>query len=148
MKKTLQLILAVFMSMILLLTSVVPAFATEAQGNEGISVCLTNFDIAGFSFSVIGDEPGEATFAVTYNGREATFLYAKLTVTVEKKVLGLFWSDVGEWSGTCYDLDGMFYDYIEADGSGTYRANFKLTVYGNQGIADVVEDSIDCKYSG
>ena len=45
------------------------------------------------------------------------------------------------------DLWGEFYDYIPVNGTGTYRALFTLTVYGNHGIADVVEDTIVVKYT-
>ena len=90
-----------------------------------------------------------ANFAVTYVTIEETFLQAKLTVKLEKKVLGLFWTEVGDtWtSDYCYDYLGYISGTIPANGKGTYRATFKLTVYGNQGIADVIDNTIEVKYS-
>lgn len=154
MKKKFSLLFAALLSALLLCTSVLPAYATPAINSEsnvatvnvatGISPRLTNCVTASFSFGVT--QAGDATFYVSYEGYD-TFTYAKLTVEVQKKFLGLFWTDVDEWTGYCYDKSGMFYDSVPADGTGTYRALFTLEVYGTTGVVDVIEDEIDCKYS-
>ena len=97
------------------------------------------------SFVVADDE---ACFYTSYVAYQATFLKAELRVTVEKKVLGLFWRNVGgEWVGYSFDLLGTIAGSVPADGKGTYRANFTLYIYGNQGIADMIEDTIVVKYT-
>ena len=74
-----------------------------------------------------------------------------LTVTFEKKVLGLFWRtvDIGtennEWVGYNADLRGEFYDYVTLDGTGTYRANFRLEIMGADS-SDIIEESMTYKY--
>lgn len=140
MKKTIKSVLHIFLVCILLCMSTLSAFAD----NGSISPRWTNTTDTTMSF-VVAD--GEANFYVSYDAREDTFLEAKLIVQIEKKVLGLFWTDAAdEWSGYCTDVRGYFCEYIPVNGKGTYRANFKLTVYGNQGIADVIEDTIVVKY--
>ena len=155
MKKMFRLLFVMLLSGMLLCVSVLPAYAMSSANGEsnavvlesstGISPRLTNLSGASFGFGVY--DPGDATFVVTYEGRSGSFSYAKLTVQVQKKFLGLFWRDVDEWTGYCYDVSGRFYDSVPADGTGTYRALFTLEVYGSTGVTDVIENEIDCKYS-
>lgn len=141
MKKTMKLMLHMFLTCVLLCTCVLSSFAETG----GITPRWTNTSDTTMSFTVVD---GEAFFYVSYEAREDTFLQAKLTVQIQKKVLGLFWKDVAdEWVGYSTDVGGYFYDYIPINGTGTYQAIFKLTIYGNQGIADVIEDTIDVKYT-
>jgi hypothetical protein len=126
----------------------VSVYASDA--NAGIAPCLENLHDATITFAVI--DPGVANFMVSYNGNEDTFTQAKLTVTFQKRFLGLFWRtvDIGttnnEWVAYSSVVQGEFYDTITMDGTGTYRANFKLEIYGTSGTTDVIEKTIDCKY--
>jgi hypothetical protein len=92
-----------------------------------------------------------ADFMVSYIGNPDTFTVAKLTVTFEKRFLGAFWRtvDIGtennEWIAYNADQRGEFYDYVTLDGTGTYRANFKLEIFGHDTI-DVIEETIACTY--
>lgn len=141
MKKTMKLAIHVFLVCTLLCMSMLHAFAETGE----ISPRLTNVSGATTHFEVVD---GEAYFYASYEGRAATFSQAQLRVQVQKKVLGLFWRNVGdEWVGYNSVLDGYFYDSISVDGTGTYRANFTLTIYGTQGVNDVIEDTIEVKYS-
>ena len=124
--------------------------ATYASGTDaGIAPCL---DYAyDFSMSFVVIEPGVANFMVSYNGNPNTFMVAKLTVTFEKKVLGVFWRTVeigtenNEWIGYNADLRGEFYDYVTLDGTGTYRANFRLEIMGADS-SDIIEESMTYRY--
>lgn len=133
--------LPVLLSCVLLCLSIMPAFADNQPTPR-----YTNIQSADMVFLVDSDG---AHFSVAYIAAQDTFLQAKLTVKLEKKVLGLFWTDVGDtWSsGYCYDAIAHIADTIPANGKGTYRATFKLTVYGNQGIADVIDHTMEAKYS-
>ena len=136
MKKTLHSLLSVLLTMVILCASVLPAFAVD----EGASTYMTNCAHASMNFTVVD---GEAHFAVTYYAREATFTQAKLTVQIQKKFLLFFWKDVAEeWVGYSTDLEGMFVDAIPVDATGTYRAIFKLEVFGTT-TTDVIEDTIN-----
>ena len=136
MKKTLHTLLAVLLTMVILFTSILPAFAVD----NSISTYMTNCAGANMSFGVVD---GEASFVVTYAARAATFTQAKLTVQIQKKFLAFFWKDVAdEWVGYCTDLDGLFADSIPVDQTGTYRAIFKLEIFGTTDT-DVIEDTIN-----
>ena len=137
MKKTLHSLLTVVLSMILLCTGVLPAFAAD----EDISTRMTNCDTTSMSFTVVD---GEASFFTSYNAKPATFTQAKLTVQIQKKFLAFFWKDVAdEWVGYSTDLYGIFADTIPVDATGTYRAVFKLEIFGTTGDTDVIEETIN-----
>ena len=142
MKTAMRLWLPLLLACVLLCMSVVPAYATEQQ----VTPRYTNTLQASMTFGV--DASG-AQIVVTYAAIEETFLRARLTVKLEKKVLGLFWTDVGDtWtSDYCYDYLGYISGTLPANGKGTYRATFQLIVYGNQGIADVLDHTAEYKYS-
>lgn len=141
MKKVCRVGFTLLLAVVMLCMSVIPAFALE----DGASSRLTNCNDATMSF-VVAD--GEDSFYVSYTGYASTFTQAKLTVQIQKKFLGLFWRDAAdEWVGYNSELVSHFYDDIPVDGTGTYRAVFKLEVYGSTGVTDVIEDKISCKYS-
>ena len=140
MKKVCRASFSVFLAIVVLCMSIVPAFAM----GDGVSTYLTNCSNAAMSFGV---SDGVASFFVTYTGREGIFTQAKLTVQVQKKFLGLFWRDAAdEWVGYNTEILGDFYDDIPVDGHGTYRAVFTLEVRGNTGRVDVMEDTIEYMY--
>lgn len=141
MKTAMKFWLPLVLTCVLLFMNVMPAFATEQ-----VIPRYTNTLAANMAFSV---DANGAHVVTTYEAVEETFLQAKLTVKLEKKVLGLFWTDVGDtWtSDYCYDYLGYISGTLPASGKGTYRATFKLTVYGNQGIADVIDHTAEYKYS-
>ena len=136
MKKKFKLWLLFLMTGILLLAYAIPAYAD----NTGISPRLTNMDSSTMSFAVV-DNTSETY--VSYRGRSSTFLRAELSVKIEKKVLLLFWKDISEWTGTNTEVVSHFFYSAPADGSGTYRAKIKLTVYGTNGVNDVIEETIE-----
>lgn len=140
MKRALRLITTMFLAIVLLCTSVTPVYAEEA----GISPCFTNCDNAAASFIVYQNV---AELTITYTGMADTFTYARLNVQFQKKTLGLFWTDVGEEQEIInYDLRGIFAPSQTVNGAGTYRAVFKLRVYGNLGVVDVIEDTKEAIY--
>ena len=141
MKKVLRVITTVFLAVAMLCSSVVPAYAEES----GINPRFVNCDNAAVSFTIYKNE---AEISVSYTGMVATFTYARLNFQVQKKVLGLFWSDVGEEQEVKnYDRLGVFILSQAVNGSGTYRAVYKLRVYGNLGEIDVIEDTIVVNYT-
>ena len=136
MKKPIHTLLVVFLTMIILCTGILPAFATD----EGISTYMTNCIDASMSFTVVD---GNASFYVSYAAREATFSHAKLTVQIQKKFLGFFWKDVTDpWIAYRLEFDDFFANTIPVDATGTYRAIFKLEVVGTTDT-DVIEETIN-----
>ena len=137
MKKTMKLTILAILTCVLCCMSVMPAFAANTE----ITPRWTNTASRTMSFVV---DDGLAIFYVSYVANASTFSQAQLKVQIQKRVLGLFWRDVGdEWVGYNTDPLGEFYDSIPVDKKGTYRAKFTLTVYGTQGVNDVIEDTIE-----
>ena len=68
-----------------------------------------------------------------------------VNVTLEKKgLLGLWWSDVDEWTASSTYATDTF-EFTKSVGSGTYRCTFEVTVEGSGGSADVYTDEITVK---
>ena len=137
MKKTLKSTILVILSLLMCLASM-PVCATESENQ--ITPRLSHMDDASFSFDATSSV---GYIAATYTGYDASFVSAKLTVTVEKRFLWAFWNDVGTWTATSTDLDGVFYHEMSLNGSGTYRATFVLEVTGTDGTVDVVDGVIE-----
>lgn len=124
---------------------------TPGSENQGISTYLTNCNKCSCTFAA-GYE-GQALVGVTYNAKSDVFTYAKLTVKIQKRFLGIFWTtvDIGEtnneWVAYCYDVDGEFYNAFPLESTGTYRAVFTVEFYGTSGVVDVIEDTIQSVYN-
>ena len=88
-------------------------------------------DIAYISINVIG-----------YSG---VISHISVKATLEKKAfLGLWWSDVDEWTASSANTTKKF-EFTKNVGSGTYRCTFEVTVEGSGGSADVYTDEITVK---
>lgn len=134
MRKITKTLIAILLIAVLSMTNVV-AFAIE----ETIDPRLSHTGVGGFSFAVT-DNIGYID--VTYYGYDS-FVRADLNVKVQKRFLLVFWSDVYEWNASCTDIDGEFYHEFTVEKSGMYRANFTLTVTGNDGTVDTVTSTIE-----
>ena len=147
MKRSMKTIVTVILSIFILWCGCVSAYASDTDA--GVAPCLDYAHTFSMSFGVI--DPGVADFFVSYVGNSDTFMVAQLTVTFEKRYLGVFWRtvDIGtennEWIAYNADLRGEFFDTITMDGTGVYRANFKLQIMGADS-SDVIEESITCRY--
>jgi len=139
MKKSLAFILTIVMAISMITAGAIPASAAE----NTIQPRLSNADTANVSFVV--DEYGIGYFAVTYNGNEETFTEAKVSVTIQKRFLLVFWDDVDRWTGISNEVYGDFYTTFILGDTGTYRAVFTLEFYGTSGVVDVIEDNIVTK---
>ena len=140
MKKTMKAILLVLMSVLMCLCSF-PVYAAEEENQ--ITPRLSHMDDATFGFDATASG---GYIDATYTGYAPSFVQAKLTVKVEKRFLLVFWNDVGTWSATCTDLDGIFSHVMSLNGSGKYRATFTLEVTGTDGTVDVVDTVIESDY--
>ena len=139
MKKTLKSTILVMLSLLMCLASM-PVYATESENQ--IMPRLSHMDSAAFSFDATSSV---GYIAATYTGYDASFVSARLTVTVEKRFLWAFWNDVGTWTATSTDIHGIFEYEMPLNGSGTYRATFVLEVTGTDGTVDVVDGVIENK---
>lgn len=139
MKKTIKSIFLILMSMLVCLTSI-PVCAVESENQ--VMPRLSHIGEASFSFDATSSV---GYISADYTGYSPSFVSAKLTVKVEKRFLWAFWNDVGTWTATSTDLDGLFYHEMSLTGAGTYRATFTLEVTGTDGTVDVVESVIESK---
>ena len=135
MRKITKTLVAILLIAILSMTNVT-AFATDG----GISPRLSHTENGGFSFAII-DNVGYID--ATYYGYDS-FVRADLNVKVQKRFLWVFWNDVYEWNASSTELNGDFYHEFDiTNGSGMYRAQFTLTVTGNDGTVDTITSTIE-----
>ncbi len=130
----------------------VGGFTASAAGNEEtVTPRFTNCNQCNFMFRVL--DPGEAHVGVTYFAKSDVFTQAKLTVKIQKKFLGVFWQtltingSLDEWCAYSYAVMDEFYKSFPIDGAGTYRAIMCLEVYGTSGTVDIIEDTIEYRYT-
>ena len=151
MKKETKKFFAAFMACITLLVNCLTlgVNASTTNNDEGISTYLTNCNDCACMFTAAG---GEAQVAISYVAKSDVFTSAKLTVKIQKRFLGLFWTtvDIGEpdneWVAYCYDVYGDLYNSFPLESTGTYRAVFTVEFYGTSGVVDVIEDTIQSVY--
>ena len=134
MRKITKTLIAILLIAVLSMTNVV-AFAIE----ETIDPRLSHMGVGGFAFSIL-DNVGYID--VTYYGYDS-FVRADLNLKVQKRFLLVFWNDVYEWNASSTEKNGYFYHEFDIEKSGTYRANFTLTVTGNDGTTDVITSTIE-----
>ena len=90
-------------------------------------------------FSIQNDVAIAQLYVYGYSGITSNI---SVNVLLEKKgFLGLWWSDVEEWSTSSANASDNF-EFTKAVGSGTYRCTFEVRVEGSGGSADVYSDQI------
>lgn len=153
MKKTTRKLFATIMAVILLCSAYLPLLTVTGYAADGdISISPYYVNCTGCSCTFSAAYGGQAHVSVTYSAKSDAFTYAKLTVKIQKRVLGIFWStvDIGEpdneWVAYCYDVYGSFYNSFPLESTGTYRAVFTVEFHGTSGEVDVIEDTIESAY--
>ena len=124
----------------------------RSVGNQdsGIAPCYESGVTHNFSFSI--SEAGTANIRARYSANSSNFSQAKVTVKLQKKVLGLFWTtvDIGEtdnlWVDYSSDSSGIFSFSTGLEDEGTYRAVITLEVTTTSGTTDVIEDKVQATY--
>lgn len=150
MKKFLKRFMVALLTISILATNGIAVSATQVEDDQ-ISPYYTNCNKCVFSFNVI--DPGKAHINITYSAINDVFREAQITVKIQKRFLLIFWNtiDIGlpnnEWTATSTDIDGYFYNCFDVDGTGTYRAIFTVEIIGIDGSVDLIEDTIESKYS-
>ena len=150
MKKFFKKVVVSLLAIAMLFSGGIIASAAESA-NDGISPYYTNCNKCSLSFTVA--DPGEAHVGVTYNAKNDVFKEARVTVKIQKKFLLFFWQtvDIGfannEWTDSSTNVNGYFYNSFDVDGTGTYRAIFTIQIIGINGSVDLIEETIESKYS-
>ncbi len=138
--KKLAKFIALLLTAVTLCVSVLPLFA-GAEAAPSPRYANTNTCNCYFSAST-----GEALATVTYNGKSAAFSYATVTVKIQKRFLGIFWSHVEEWTAISEKVNGYIENSTVLEKTGTYRAVFTVKIYGKDGSVDTIEDTITSTY--
>lgn len=150
--KNIKKVVCIMFALLLAFLCAIPIAAQENITNETVvtprlshcGACLTTFAIS---------DSGIAKIYVQYDGYPETFVEAKVTVKIQKRFLGLFWKtvDIGdtndEWVAYSNEVYGSFRKTFSVDGTGTYRAKFKIEIRGTDGTVDVIEKTVEYVYS-
>lgn len=132
----------------LIVVNVIPFNAFAA---EEVSPRYTNCNSCDVMFSI--NSSGVASTDITYTAYSSTFTQAKLSVKIQKKTLWFFWTtvDIGTsddvWTGYCTDIYGEIYYDLQLSSTGTYRAIITVEFFGNTGVVDTIEETMEDKYS-
>ena len=103
---------------------------------------LNNASNIDCNFSIQNDL---AIISINVNGYNNVTSRITVNATLEKKAfLGLWWSDIGEWTASSTNTTETF-EFTEDVGGGTYRCTFEVTVEGSGGSVDVYTDEITVK---
>lgn len=87
-----------------------------------------------YEFEIINDIAYISIDVIGYSGVTSRI---SVKATLEKKAfLGLWWSDVDEWTASSTNATETF-EFTKDVGNGTYRCTFEVTVEGSGGSADV-----------
>ena len=146
MKKRIFKLIVTLLVLSTLCTTVLPLFASAS---DSITPYYNNCSRCSCAFNAAS---GSADVYVSYTGITSNFSQAKLTVKIQKRFLGLFWStvDIGytdnEWVAYNSSLSGEFYNSFPLEDTGTYRAVFTVEIYGKDGSVDTIEDKITSTY--
>lgn len=147
-KRSITTVMAILM-LFVSCTPLVTSASSAIDDDMGISPCFSNCVECSYSFSAV---QGAAHVEASYVALGEVFTYAKMTVKIQKRFLGVFWNtvDIGEtnneWVAYSYDVLGDFYNSFPLDSTGTYRAVITIEFYGTTGVVDVIEDTIESVY--
>lgn len=119
------------------------AIPASAATEDDIALCFNNVHSVVTSMNINAD--GQLTILYTYDGFSDRITETVIVTCVEKKVLGLFWQhvDIGtsdnQWVDTTDASDYTSIRTYQLPSSGTYRVTVTYTIYGTDGVSDVVE---------
>ena len=123
-------------SLILVLTMILVAVLQFSLLASDISLCNNN-TVRTTSYFAISDT-GNATVRQGYEGYSNVTTGATINITIEKRNLLLFWSDVVSETIT---VSGIRYSNeltYQLDDTGTYRCTVEYVVSGTGGADDVI----------
>lgn len=142
---------ACLMAVLMLLTAWAGALPASAAAVEPeVMPCWENVSSCQNNFSITAN--GSASVSVVYYGNSATFSSIRVSVVVQKRVLGIFWSkiDIGdageEWVATSGNLSGLLSKTFSIEDTGTYRAKFVVDVTSTSGSVETIEETITATY--
>ena len=103
---------------------------------DDVSLCNNNTGTTTTAFTISDD--GTANVYVNYDGYPNITTGATINITIKKRTLLLFWSEVVSDSIT---VSGEYYSnefYYQLEDTGTYKCNVEYIVSGTGGADDVI----------
>ena len=111
-----------------------PFSALAATDNATVTPRYNNTTGPLTNFNIVNDV---AEIYVRYDGYEGVTTGATITITLEKKFLLVFWTEVETWTLTSNSAN--FSQTVSCDvSSGTHRATVVYEIYGSGGSTDVI----------
>lgn len=149
MKKQLKGLLGIVLALCL---SIVPVCSVSASAatQEKVMPLYNNVDSATVKADVT--DSGKMTIKYSYQGYSSVTTKATVTIYIEKKTLGLFWSrvDIGttdnEWVLTISNYKYSGTKTFQLSSTGTYRVTAEFKIYGTGGAADEIERQVKVSY--
>ena len=123
----------------LCLTLILSSFAGVVSASDDVISPRANNVANVYSDFVISN--GEAIVTLSYDGYSGVTTGARITTTLQKRNLLVFWKDVTEWVDTSSDASDYF-EHSYAVSSGTYRVKITYEISGSGGATDVIEEEI------
>ena len=123
-------------SVVLVLTFVFVAVVQFCLLADDVDLCNNNTALTTTIFTISPD--GTANVSVEYDGYSNITTGATINITIKKRTLLLFWSEVVTDSIT---VSGDFYInefYYQLEDKGTYKCNVEYIVSGTGGADDVI----------
>ncbi len=146
-KTLLKAVLTAMLAVVLLIMSILPTSATSSEPE--IMPLFYNCNYCFLDFYIDG---GVGTVTVDYCANSQTFTQLRISVKIQKRTLGIFWTtvDIGtdDNTWTIYStIDEYFiYERFPIESIGTYRAVFDLDFYGTGGTVDEIDDKLEFTY--
>ena len=114
------------------------AQAVSPRYNNAVNV-RTNSEIS---------SSGLLTISYSVTGIANVTTKIEVTTTIEKRVLGIFWSDVdiSNPTNTSYNQTYNFTRSFQLEDSGTYRVTVLYKIYGTNGAVDEIETQDKLSY--
>lgn len=123
----------------LCLTLILSSFAGVVSASDDvISPRANNVSGTNSHFDIVD---GEAIVTLSYQGYNGVTTGARITTTLQKRNLLVFWKDVTEWVDTSSSSYGTF-KHTYGVSSGTYRVKITYEISGSGGATDVIEEEI------
>ena len=138
----------VFLLCVLLLIGSIPFPAAAAD--HDIVPYYNNTVTANSYFTI--SENGTATITVSYRGVSGLTTGATITTKIQKRTLGLIWTnvDIGTEDNVWVDeATGFSYSTshsIDLNSTGTYRAVVDFVIRGTGGADDEISQTSTCEY--
>ena len=101
-----------------------------------VSPCNNNTLMTATIFTISSD--GTANVSVEYDGYPNVTTGATINITIKKRTLLLFWSEVVSDSITVSGEDYFDEFYYQLEDKGTYKCNVEYIVSGTGGADDVI----------